>query len=301
MHHTIHAMNSPATKKKTLVVISFYDRHPVNNLIGLIRSFNQHSAGEDYDVCIIVNKTKNSEISLPKEFSRIPVEYRYNLGMNIGAWDHGWRIRPGYPYYLFLQDECYVIRDNWLSGYREVLVDPSVGMVGESLNTGWDRPWSELRKTFENFPMSGHFINGEPANRVDCYLHFLSEHGVEPRETGRHLRSLIWFYPAAVLNCLDGFLIGRDYGECIAAEIAASKKVESLGLRITQAKPEEFFYIRHIEYNQDRPGGPYTHDQKYVSYDSVRWLFESSDKEWRHLVRTKFQKYFRLRQIRFSK
>jgi hypothetical protein len=255
---------------KTLVVISYYDRRPINNLLELTESLHQYSAGEEFDVCVIVNRTKNESISIP-QLSSAAIRYRHNVGMNIGAWDHGWRTCSGYKSYLFLQDECYVIRDHWLSAYRAVLERPSVGMVGESLNMLWDKPWRELRKLFANIILPEHQIEAKCVNRVDFYLEFFKAHGVDPRVGGRHLRSVVWFLSAEVLQAIDGFLIGRNYGECIAAEIAASKKVEALGLAVVQAnEQEEFFYIRHLEYNQDSPGSPYAHDVKYVDYASVR-------------------------------
>ncbi len=35
---------------------------------------------------------------------------RENTGFNIGAWDYGWRHLPPYDYYLFLQDDCFIVR-----------------------------------------------------------------------------------------------------------------------------------------------------------------------------------------------
>jgi hypothetical protein len=230
-------------------------------------------------------------LSIPPEYFGITIHYRHNIGMNIGAWDHGWRIHPGYENYLFLQDECYIIRDNWLSEYRSILENPEVGMVGESLNTLWDRPWAELRELFTKVSLPEHMVDGHTLNRVDFYLKFFREQGVPPGLTGKHLRSVVWFLPGTVLKKIDGFLIGRNYGECIGAEIATSKKVEALGLGVVQAdKQKEFFYIRHLEYNQDYPGAPYAHDVKYVNYASVRRLLESRETELWQLLKLKFRR-----------
>jgi hypothetical protein len=279
---------------KTLVVISYYDRRPIHNLLELTESLHQYPAGQEFDVCVIVNRTKNELISIA-QLSSTAIHYRHNVGMNIGAWDHGWRICSGYKSYLFLQDECYVIRDNWLARYQAVLERPNVGMVGESLNRLWDKPWRELRKLFANIILPEHQIEAKCVNRVDFYLEFLKAHGVDPRVGGRHLRSVVWFLSAEVLQAIDGFLIGRNYGECIAAEIAASKKVEALGLAVVQAnEQEEFFYIRHLEYNQDSPGSPYAHDVKYVDYASVRRLIDSREQEVWSLLKLKMQKLLRL-------
>ena len=281
---------------KTLVVISYYDRRPIHNLLELIHSLYRYPAGHDFDLCVVVNRTTNDVLSIPEEYSSVTVDYRHNTGMNIGAWDHGWRIHPGYKDYLFLQDECYVIRDNWLSGYRSILENPEIGMVGESLNILWNKSWAELRELFTNISLPEHMVDGQAVNRVDFYLKLFGEHGVSPGSTGRHLRSVIWFFPGAVLKEIDGFLIGRNYGECIAAEIATSKKVEALRLGVVQVnKQEEFFYIRHLEYNQDSPGAPYAHNVKYVDYASVRRLLEG--KEMWPLLKLKVQKLLKFNTV----
>jgi hypothetical protein len=277
--------------EKTLVIIAHYDRRPVQNLWELIASMFNHPAGGEFDIRIVVNRTKNETLVLPEKYSHVAVEYRHNVGMNIGAWDHGWRMHQGYRDYLFLQDECYVIRDYWLSAYRKIIDRPEGGIVGESLSKLWDRPWGDLRLFFRDKSLPEHSIDGRPVNRVDFYLRFLQENGVDPGTRGTHLRSVIWFLPGKVLERINGFLIGRNYGECIAAEIAASKKVEQIGLRVEQANhDEEFFYIRHLEYNQDHPGQPYSHDVKYVDYASIRRLLESRESELWQLLRLKFRK-----------
>lgn len=272
---------------KTLVVISYYDRRPISNLVELVRTLRHSSAGGEFDICIVVNRTKNETLSVP-ELCSITTHYRHNLGMNIGAWDYAWRVEPGYSNYLFLQDECYVIRDGWLAAYQSALDTPNVGMVGETLNLLWNQPWAVLRALFAGVVLPEHMINGEEVNRVDFYLDFLNAHGVDPRGNAGHLRSVVWFLPSDILKAIDGFLIGRNYGECIAAEIATSKKVEALGLDFVQAnKKEEFFYIRHLEYNQDSPGRPYSHDVQYVDYASVRRLLNSKEEELWPLLKHK--------------
>lgn len=275
--------------EKSLVVISYYDRRPAHNLLSLIDSISKHRAGGEFDMCVIVNRTKEESLRLPPEYSWIPVDYRHNLGMNIGAWDHGWRThQDGYKNYLFLQDECYVIRDNWLAAYTGVLENSEIGMIGESLNMLWDKPWPKLREFFAKHPLPEHTIVGEPVNRVDFYLTFFREHDIDPGQSGKHLRSVIWFISGDVLRKIDGFLVGRNYGECIAAEIAASKKVEALGLRLEQINEEEFFYIRHLEYNQDQPGSRYSHNVKYVDYASVQRLLEAKEAEIQKLKMRRF-------------
>src|SRR5690606_31973330 len=103
------------------------------------------------------------------------------------------------------------------------------------------------------------FIDGGPAERVDSYLDFMRRNNIDPGETGRHLRSLIWFASRDTLEAIDGFPIGVNYGECIAAEIAVSRKVEALGGKVEQVAEEPFCFFRHLEFNRDYPGAPFTH------------------------------------------
>jgi hypothetical protein len=117
--------------------------------------------------------------------------------------------------------------------------------------------------------------------------------GISPGKNGRHLRSLIWFMPRDVLVNIDGFIIGRNYGECIAAEIGTSKKVEALGMTVQQANEDEFSYIRHSEYNQDKPGMPYTQRTRYINCSSIeRYVERMSIIEFAKIkIRKQFQ-YF---------
>jgi hypothetical protein len=184
--------------------------------------------------------------------------------MNIGAWDAGWRSAPGHPVYVFLQDECLIVRDHWLAAYAERCLEPGVGLVGESLNPAWSQPWSKLKAAHAGARMPDHFIDGNPADRVEVYLDCMRRWGIDPGETATHLRSLLWAASGAVLNSIDGFPIGANYGECIAAEIAVSRKVASAGLRVVQVRKAQFYFSAHREWNQDRPGAQHLHDKAPV-------------------------------------
>jgi hypothetical protein len=269
----------------TLLVISYYDRRQNDDLRRLLDSLAQFPAGDGYDVCVVVNSTSSDRISLGRTSTPVRVIYRENLGMNIGAWDHGWRTNRSYDDYLFLQDECYVVRDNWLTAFRQRAAEPDMGMVGESLNHSWDRRWEVLRKEQEGVLLPGHTINGKPLNRVDYYLRFFEEAGIDRGHSGRHLRSLVWYFRAEVLEQMEGFPQGRNYGECIAAEIGVSKRVESLGLRVEQLNDEAFRYIRHREWNQDYPGAPFTH-----SSTTKRRLEQLANPSWGTLGRLVMRK-----------
>jgi hypothetical protein len=84
-----------------------------------------------------------------------------------------------------------------------------------------------------------------------------------------------------VLSEIGGFPIGRNYAECIAAEIGVSKLVESRGLSVQQVDDDEpFRFIRHEEWNQDSTGAPYTHSSLLK-----RRIEELENPSWQMLCR----------------
>jgi len=254
----------------TLVVVSFYDRRQTDELYDLLGSLGRNSAGCAFDVLVVVNQARQVPIELPPTPFKADVIYRENTGMNIGAWDAGWRHSQDYMYCVFLQDECLVQQDGWLRALIERIDAPGVGMVGESLNLKWDKPWADLERINTGAFMPDHLIDGRPAERVQVYLHYMRKWGIDPGKSGRHLRSLVWAFRRDVLERIDGFPVGVNYGECIAAEISVGRAVEALGLSVAQCGEKEFTFIWHREWNQDRPGQPYSHSRsngKHVSYD----------------------------------
>lgn len=244
---------------KPVLVVSFYDRRPLEPLVALLDSLDRHPAGAPCDRLISINSTGAQ--ALPAELrTRVDgIVERPNAGMNIGAWDAGWRHWRGRPAYLFLQDECFAVRDGWMRETLALLEQPDVGMVGEAFNPSWDKSWPELREGPGRDHLPEHFLRGKPANRVDVYLDEMRRHGIEPGPTGRHLRSLAWALRGEVMESLGGFPQGANYGECIAAEIGVSRTIDAMGLALRQFGPAPFHLFRHREWNQDRPGGPYTH------------------------------------------
>lgn len=247
-----------AQNSQTLVVISYYDRRPIQNLYKLLDSISVHNAGAAFKLCVVVNRTSDDEIVLDCPQLDVKVMYRHNVGMNIGAWDFGWRAVEGYQDVIFLQDDCYVVRDDWVSAFKERLSDPSVGLVGESINHNWDFAWSDLRQRESKVEMPEHEIKGQSANRVDVYLSFFAANGIPQGDTGVHLRSLCWAARRAVLEKINGFPHGRNFGECIGAEIGVCKKIESVGLTAVKVDESAFRYVKHLEWDQDYPGGAFT-------------------------------------------
>lgn len=244
---------------KPLVVISFYDRRPIEPLIHLLDSLDRLDPGAACDRVVCVNSTDAQR--LPDAIvSRVDgVLSRANAGMNIGAWDAAWRHWPGRPTYVFLQDECYAVRDGWMEQALAAVKDPRVGLAGESINAGWDKPWEDLRNGPGRDRLPEHLIDGSPENRVDVYLHHMQRFGIDPGSCGRHMRSLVWVARNDVLSAIGGFPQGTNYGECIAAEIGTSRAIEALGLTLRQIGSVPFHAFRHVEWSQDHPGGAFTH------------------------------------------
>lgn len=255
---------------KPIVIISFYDRRPVEPLIHLLDSLDAHDPGLQYERVICVNASGGPALPVAVVERVDDLLLRANRGMNIGAWDAAWRQWVGRPVYVFLQDECYAVRDGWMCDALAAVADPDVGLAGEALNDGWDRSWDELRLGPGRDLLPEHFVNGEPANRVDVYLHHIRRFGIDPGTSGRHLRSLAWVARGDALTAVGGFPTGGNYGECIAAEIGVSRSMEAIGLRVRQIGPSPFHAFRHLEWSQDHPGGRYT--QKPLMLQEIKRL-----------------------------
>src|SRR5438552_9442241 len=97
-----------------LVVISHYNARPVNDVLALLDSMHSVPSGWPFHVRIVVNQETPTSLILPARPWRFEVLYRENRGYNIGAWDFGWRVSPYYDAYLFLQEECQVVREGWI-------------------------------------------------------------------------------------------------------------------------------------------------------------------------------------------
>ncbi|HEV3261711.1 MAG TPA: glycosyltransferase, partial [Gemmataceae bacterium] len=245
-----------------LVVIAHYNARPDGPLVALLDSMRAKPAGSQFDVRIVVNEATPKRLELPARHRSAEVLYRENTGLNIGAWDVGWRQAPAYGAYLFLQDECRLVRDGWLAAFVSKAEEAGVGLVGECLSPTWDAAWEELRERFGGSQLPGHLVNGLPADRLTCYHDFFTRHGIPPGARGDHIQSLVLFARRDVLERIDGFPIGRNHGEAIAAEIGISKKVQALGLNTYQVGPAPFSYIEHPQWlhrrleHQARPWRP---------------------------------------------
>lgn len=233
-----------------LVVVSYYDARPRAELDALLHDLATVPAGVAFEVLVVVNQERAEPTAVHAALPGLRVLHRANAGYNIGAWDHGWRASPGRDVYVFVQHECRVQRPGWLAAFVRRLRLPGVGLVGERANPAWAAPWAEIERRFAGHTLPDHRVDGAPAERLATYRHFFAQHGIEPGARGDHLQTLVLAATGALLARIDGFPVGRDYGEAIAAEIGVSKRVQMLGLSTEEIGPRPFTWITHPQWQQ---------------------------------------------------
>lgn len=227
-------------QSNTLIVISHYALRDSTRLSALLKQVSPLSK----NILLVINDDRITS-QFDGNFMEVPAILRPNTGMNIGAWNAAFQRYPIYKNYIFLQDECEIVRDDFISAYESELAKAGIGMTGESINHKWDRPWQDVYESPLNYPVS------QKCSRVEYYLSLMDLWGINPGKTGRHLRSLVWGFNHDALSRIGGFPSGTDKESCIASEIAVSKKIEQLGLSVTQAGNAPFSYIRHEEWRTD--------------------------------------------------
>ena len=236
-------------KAKTCVVVSHWVARSTTNLHRLLRQMTRVEAGSPFDLIIVCNGGDENPYTLPPAFDRLcaRVLNRENTGLNIGAWEHGWRAAGGYEAYLFLQDECFLKKPGWVSEFEfRMGSDPGIGLLGESIM--WDRmSWSYIRTATDRDLGSGWF-EGESVHPLDAYQAFLLRRGIDPGPVGTHLQSLIWFTREEILREIGGLPTGVSYREAVACEIALSRLIESRGYRISKVKDRPFELIGHRQW-----------------------------------------------------
>ena len=228
--------------KRILIVVSYYNSRPklfLDNLIFELKKFNT-------DLALVINDDKILKVTTENNSNFFTVN-RPNVGMNIGAWNECYQLYSNYDYYLFLQDECLILNNDFLEKYISELSKPNIGMTGESINLIWNRPWSVMQRSKLNYNI---YIEAEKLNisRVNYYLSFLKKWNIKPGENAGHLRALIWGFNSQCLKKINEFPIGKNKDQCIAAEIAVSKKVQQYGFEISQIDSKPFKYISHNEW-----------------------------------------------------
>ena len=231
------------------VVVSFYDARPQGDLFRLVTVINRFNCKK----FLVVNSDKATQMQKASAGANLvgwSVFLRPNQGMNIGAWSSTIPWLQDVDFILFLQDECMIISNDFLEAYAHELSKPNVGMTGESLNPKWNKSWEDVAQSTLNYPLSVE-PSGSIITRVDFYKKCLSHWEIEHGKYASHLRALTWGFPSKVLSELESFPVGTSKEQCIAAEIAVSKKVEQLGYQVTQVHEQQFNYIQHREWRSD--------------------------------------------------
>jgi 2-polyprenyl-3-methyl-5-hydroxy-6-metoxy-1,4-benzoquinol methylase len=248
---------------KITVVISFYEERSIKPLKELVTTMAQFPAGMHYETLLVVNRTREGRMDAFIENFPGRVISQPNQGMNIGAWDFGWRNCDS-DQFLFLQDECFIKRENWLASFSQKLEQKDVGLVGESLNHAWNHDWDFLRERNNSISIKDHWVDGVPTNRVDVYLDLMGKNKIPPGNSGIHLRSLVWATKRSVLEIIGGFIVGQNYGECIGSEIAVTKSVEAHTLSVLQNNSDDsFYFIGHKEWEFDKKKRVWRQNQSY--------------------------------------
>jgi hypothetical protein len=230
----------------TLIVVSHYDLRPKLILRELVNSL----IGGKCDIVVVINNDDANSIQHGIFCPDVMCIKRPNHGMNIGAWDCAFHEFPDYENYVFLQDECVIENFSFIDAYLARLSNMEIGMIGESINFKWNMAWDLISKSNLNYDVGVNSLGNKIA-RVEFYLYMMKKWGIDPGVTGRHLRALVWALRGEILLKLKGFPIGSWKEECIAAEIAVSKSVEQLGLRVEQVDASSFKYIQHSEWKRD--------------------------------------------------
>lgn len=225
-----------------LVVISHY---AARNSLSLDRLLINLRGLVKHILIVINDDTVCNEIF--SKYQSYPSIIRPNIGMNIGAWNCAYKRYSEYKYYIFLQDECSIVNQEFIANYKMELDRAGVGLTGESINFKWDRPWIEMLNSPLNYSLQLADGAGE-TSRVRYYLSLMTIWGIDPGVGGKHLRSLVWGFNQNTLQLIQGFPEGLNKEQCIASEIAVSKKIESLGLRVTQVSEIPFHNIKHEEW-----------------------------------------------------
>jgi hypothetical protein len=225
-------METPSASADALVVVCYYDARPVEPLLDLLRQMWTVPAGATFDVLVVVNSVTGTALALPEEFGDVEVRIRANQGFNIGAWQAAWQEAPAYPFYLFLQDECVLLREDWLRAFIDCAARPQSGFIGEweVLNFTWrrlNRGWAQIGKSFEVLRREA----GVPAGIAPLYL-----------------QTVVIGVRREVLMRSGGFITGEDKATAVAGEILSSVRLRSLGYSNRQVGFFPFTRVGHPQH-----------------------------------------------------
>lgn len=229
--------------EESVVVVASYKQRGDHNLERILGQLNGLSPA-----IVVVNDDSADCVSV-RSHGDTSVLTRPNTGMNIGAWSEAIPYVAEYKTVIFIQDECFVQDSAFLSAYAQRLAMTGVGMIGESLNPKWDCSWKAIARSRVNYSFQDE--GGSHVTRVDYYRRKMVEWRIDPGESAKHLRALVWAFSRESLAAVGSFPIGGTKEESIAAEIAVAKKVEQLGFSVEQVASEHFKYFGHVEWRKD--------------------------------------------------
>lgn len=236
------------------VVISYWVESSPKYLYKLMDQIVKIQGKFSFSIVLVCNGGSDIFFTLPRRYKRytIKIVNRPNIGFNIAAWEDGWRSINA-KNYLFLQDDCFILDDNWYSAFIDRFYsDPTLGLLGERINPNWNRPWSELKESYFNKVVHYYdFAMGfDLFPNVDNYLEYLNASQIPCGEKADHLQSLVLFTTRSILLEIGGFPLpdNKTKGRAVAAEIAISKKIQSKGYKIDIVGEHPFTYIGHREW-----------------------------------------------------
>jgi len=234
----------------TAVVVATWEGNPPRYLRGLLESFERYDAGLLFRPFLVVNGHGYPlDASIAACFER--VLERENTGFNLGAWDHAWRALGDCERFLFLQDDCFARRRNWL---RDIALrfdrTPRCGLVGEQIQRNFDRPWSEL-VVARSATLTSRRVSASVAARARYYREKLREWGIHEGRAARHVTTVVQYTSREVLEDVGGYDLVSNYEDAIAAEIGFSCKLTARGYALAQVGRRRHARIGHREWSDD--------------------------------------------------
>ena len=221
------------TAGELCVVVSYYDARPPAELERLLRQIRD-SGFDLRDVLVVVNSVGDATLKLADGLERVETAYRRNSGFNMGAWDFGWRSRPRYRNYLFLQDECAIVRSDWSREYTRMLDDEhGMAIVGESLQYWWS--WAQLGRM------------SQPV--LSACRGLASSKEIALGKSPTHLQTLVVAASNSALTRLGGFVLADEKVEAIASEILFSRHAIASGYCIHQSARRPFEFFGHEQWD----------------------------------------------------
>jgi hypothetical protein len=237
--------------KPAVVIISYYNGRSSDRVLALLAQMKDIESGYPFSVIVVVNQEEKRVLELPTKYADVRVYYRENYGYNIGAWEYGWRQSPAAEYYLFLQDECVILKRGWLRSFVRAADCRRIGLIGESL-IQWNSTWDQVDEMRKRMGSGNCTVFGQEVSWGEGMKLFMKRYGIPHDSFADHIQALVMFARRDILQLVSGFALGQNKDEAICSEIAISKKVQAMGLKIRQIGFLPFKYIHHPQWDDDR-------------------------------------------------